>query len=197
MPSYFFPPQRLETPEFTLRIFEQGDGKLLAEAVRSSYDHLHEFISWATPDYSDDRGEADARRFLGKYLLNEDFVLAITPPDNSRILGTTGYRLFGYPWDNLGVEISMWLCGDVAGKGLGTRVLREMLRWGFTDWPWVRIMWLCESQNLASARVAAKAGMHLEGKFRNYTFTASHHADALQFALVRDEFEPVKLEGKP
>ncbi len=56
----------------------------------------------------------------------------------------------------------MWIAADVAGTGIGSRVLVEMLRWGFSEWPFYRLCWKCSTQNLASRRVAEKAGMTLD-----------------------------------
>lgn len=51
-------------------------------------------------------------------------------------------------------------------KGLGGRVLAELVRWGFTEWPWLRLSWRCDQRNTRSTRVAEKAGLRLEGILR-------------------------------
>ena len=63
-------------------------------------------------------------------------------------------------------EIGMWIRASEAGTGLGTAVLTELVRWGFTDWPWLRLSWKCNAENLASARVAQKCGFVYEGQIR-------------------------------
>src|SRR5690606_26587299 len=92
--------------------------------------------------------------------------IGVWEPGEGRLLGGCGYHLReGALW--LGnAEIGMWIRGDAAHRGLGTRVLRELLRWGFTEWPWRRLSWRCSSANVASQRVAEKAGLRREGVLR-------------------------------
>ncbi|MBX3084105.1 MAG: GNAT family N-acetyltransferase [Anaerolineae bacterium] len=185
--SVFFAPDRLETPEFLIRSYFPGDGARIAEAIRTSYDSLKEFVSWASPDYSNDSAEWTARRGRGMYLLNRDYPMGIFSPDGERFLGGTGYRLFGAPLEEYSVEISMWLRGSAAGKGLATRVLLALLDWGFSDaWPWAKIMWVCDVRNAASIRVAQKGGLTLEGTMRRHPLPG--RPDMHQFAILRDEY---------
>ena len=48
--GYFIAPDRIETPEFTVRSYEPGDGALIARGIRDSSEHLHTFLPFATPD---------------------------------------------------------------------------------------------------------------------------------------------------
>lgn len=189
--SIFFAPERCATPQFVIRMYRPGDGPLLNEAVNASYDHLRRFMPWAKPYTSPDESEALARRFCAHYLTNHDFVLGIFSPDESRLLGGTGYHLRGKALDEHVAEIGMWIRSDVAGQGIGTAALRALLRWGFTDWSWQRIEWHCDAENTASARCAEKAGMKQEAHLRSYR--VDHHGnrcDMLIYAMLRDELPP-------
>jgi RimJ/RimL family protein N-acetyltransferase len=84
----------------------------------------------------------------------------------------------------------MWIRGSAAGKGLGTAALRALLRWGLNAWPWLRISWRADVENVASQRTAIKAGMHKEGLLRGIAF--DHHGqrvDRICYAALRDEWE--------
>ena len=128
-----------------------------------------------------------ARRFAARYLLNEDFILGIWAGD--QLAGGTGFHLRGASLALQNAEIGMWIRGSYAGQGLGTRVLRTMLKWGFEEWGWQRLSWHCDTRNLASASVARKNGLLLE---------ATLHSDALDvqggrrdtyiFAILRDQW---------
>jgi RimJ/RimL family protein N-acetyltransferase len=64
-----------------------------------------------------------------------------------------------------------------------------MVRWGFTEWPWVRIVWRCDTENIASARVAEKAGMIKEGCMRSDTVVApGKRRDTFLYAILKDEW---------
>ncbi|MBX3084103.1 MAG: GNAT family N-acetyltransferase [Anaerolineae bacterium] len=187
--STFFAPDRYETPDFTIRCYQPGDGQMSQDSVNTSYEHLRTFMPWAKPDFSLEELEANARRFCGEYLSNQEFALGIFLPDGTRKLGGTGFHLRGQPVENLNAEVGMWIRASEAGKGLGTRVLNHMLHWGFTAWPWVRLEWRCDTLNLASAAVARKAGMRLEGTLRqDERRSDGTRRDTYVFAILRDEY---------
>lgn len=188
----FFPPERYESEHFVLRRYEPGDGALLAEATNASYEHLQPFMPWAVPHQSDAEAEVTVRRFAANYLLNENFVLAIVAPDGSRLLGGTGYHPKGSEsiLETRSAEIGMWIRADEAGKGLGTAVLRALIEWGFTAWPWERLFWRCFAHNEASARTALSAGLIAEGRQRgSHRNDDGTRVDDLLFSLLKTEWQ--------
>ncbi len=187
--DYLFAPDRLDTPEFTIRSHQPGDGPLIAAAIRESYDHLRTFMLWARPDYSDEEAERIARTSRGNYLLAQDFTLTIFSPEGDRCLGGTGYHLREGHITTGNAEIGMWIRADAAGKGLGTKVLVAMLRWGFEAWPWLRLSWRCDTRNIASIRTAEKAGMQKEGCLRSDTpLPDGTRRDTFVFSILKSEW---------
>jgi RimJ/RimL family protein N-acetyltransferase len=86
-------------------------------------------------------------------------------------------------------DIGMWIAAPFAGQGLGTRALRLLLRWGFDAWPWERLTWHCDTRNFASARVAEKAGMTLEGTLRqNVLDSGGQRHDTRLYAMLKSEW---------
>lgn len=163
----WFAPERYMTNDFVLRSYAAGDGALLREANNESFEHLRPWMPWARAEQSLEDAEILVRRFQAKYLLHEDFVIGIFSPDERRLLGGTGFHLREGPLPTRSAEIGMFLRTSAAGRGLGTRVLTALLRWGFSDaWPWLRLAWRCDDRNLASLRVAEKCGLRLEGRLR-------------------------------
>lgn len=188
-PTYLVAPERYVTDRFVIRCYRPGDGPMMAEAVNDSYEHLKTFMPWAKPDQSDEESEQLARSFRGRYLLAEDFVLGIFSPDEYQVLGGTGYHLREGGLDNRSAEIGMWIRATQAGQGLGTEVLRALIRWGFSAWPWERLSWRCSSLNHASRRTAEKSGMTLEGTLRARTrLPDGSREDMLTFAILRSEW---------
>ncbi|MBN1260843.1 MAG: GNAT family N-acetyltransferase [Anaerolineae bacterium] len=161
-------PEKYIAGEFVIRSYFPGDGVLLSEAVNGSYDHLKAFMPWAKPYQSVEESEHLVRHFRGNYLLETDFVLGIFDGEERRLLGGSGFHLREGGLDNCSAEIGMWIRADAAGNGLGTRVLTALLAWGFTEWPWERLAWRCDGRNLASRRIAEKAGLALEGVLRGH-----------------------------
>ncbi len=186
--KYILAPDRLETPEFVIRSYQPGDGALLNEAVISSYDHLKTFMPWAKTDITLAESEQLCREFRGKYLLSQEFVMGIFSPTGDRLLGGTGYHFESYSIEHLTAEIGMWIRSDMAGQGLGTKVLIELLKWGFEEWPWLKTMWRCNSINYASAAVAHKAGMPQEAILRQDAFAVDGvtRRDTILFGLTKE-----------
>lgn len=192
MSTFFFAPEWISERDLTVRSYQPGDGPALSLALNASYDHLHRWMPWAKPHQTDDESEAAVRRFRGNYLLNTDFVLGIwlTGPDGPRLAGGTGFHLTrGGSLDTRAADIGMWIAAPVAGQGLGTRVLRLLLRWGFDAWPWERLTWHCDTHNRASARVAEKAGLQLEGTLRqNWPDVGGHRRDTRLYSMLKAEW---------
>ncbi len=183
----FFAPTSFKVENLTLRCYTPGDGATLRAATVSSYEHLSPWMPWATTEQTVEESEALARRFSANYLLNQDYVIAIVIDDE--LAGGTGFHLRGKPVTGQVAEIGMWVSAKYAGQGVGTRVLDAMLRWGFTEWPWHRLTWHCDTRNHRSRRVAEKNGLILEGTLRQDSLDSSGQwRDTHLFSMLRDEW---------
>lgn len=190
----FIAPQETRFGNCTIRSYRSGDGPALSAAIVASYEHLRTFMPWATREYPPAEGETLARRFAARYLQNEEFVLGIF--DGPEVVGGTGFHLREGPLESRCAEIGMWIAGGRAGRGLGTEALRAMLRWGFDDWAWLRLSWHCDSRNLASARVAVKAGLTLEGTLRGQWCPVTNgRRDTLVYAALSGEWSESQRAG--
>jgi len=138
--DYLFAPERYQADGFILRSYDLGDGPVLADAINASYDHLRPWMPWAKPNQSLEDCERFVRQFRARYLLAEDFVIGVFSADGGRLLGGTGFHLREGPISTGCAEVGMFIRHSEAGRGLGSRVLRALLQWGFTDWPWLRCL---------------------------------------------------------
>jgi RimJ/RimL family protein N-acetyltransferase len=179
----------LRTESFVLRPWRLDDADALNAATQASVASLKPWLPWADEGTTPVDTLRDIRRMRAEWLLDKNFVIGIFASDDRTVLGGTGF----HPRDGLRgegtTEIGMWVASDEAGKGLASAVLRSMLTWGFTDWWWHRIEWRCDPRNLASASVARKAGMHLDGVLRQHR--VDHHGvrvDTMVWSLLRDEW---------
>jgi RimJ/RimL family protein N-acetyltransferase len=185
--SHFFASHSFVADGFVLRAYRPGDGAAMQVAVNTSYDHLRLWMPWATPEQSLEASEANCRRFAGEYLLNQNYTLGIWIGDE--LVGGTGFHLREGPPEWRNAEIGMWIRASHAGQGLGARALAALLRWGFEDWGWERLTWRCDTRNLASARVAEKNGLRLEGTHRSDALDVDgRRRDTHMFAILREEW---------
>lgn len=162
-----FPPDEIRTDRLLIRRYRLGDGPELARSVAASHDHLAPWMPWAWVHKPEREAELLVREFVGKWLLLQDFILCIRTPDDREQIGSSGFHLRHGPAEDGVAEIGMWIAGDRAGQGLGTHALETLTAWGFSEWPWLRLVWKCDSRNAASRRVAEKAGYTLEGLTRS------------------------------
>ncbi|HYP97476.1 MAG TPA: GNAT family protein [Polyangiaceae bacterium] len=187
--DYLLAPERHEADGFVLRSYDVDDGPLLTDAVNTSFEHLRTWMPWARTDQSAEESQRLARRFRARYLLAEEFVLGIFSADGARLLGGTGFHLREGPISDGCAEIGMFIRQSEANRGLGTRVLRSLLDWGFTEWPWLRLAWRCDQRNLASIRVAEKAGLRFEGVLRGQrAHVGEGRRDTACYALTKEDW---------
>ena len=182
----FFAPEELHFDDVVVRCWRPGDGPAFAESVRLSYDHLSPWMAWAKADVTDEDGEDYARRCHAKYLSNEDFPMGIWR--SNQVIGGTGFHLRRGSLDSGCAELGMWIAGSVAGQGLGSRVLENLLAWSFTEWPWHRLEWRCDPVNVASWKVAERNGLHLEGTLRDNILQAGVRRSTRVYSLLRPEW---------
>lgn len=183
----FFAPERFETEELVLRAYQPEDASAVCDAINSSFEHLRPWMLWAKPDQTVEEAKALCRLLRAKYLLDEDYTVGIWSGD--QWVGSTGFHLRHGGRQSLNAEIGMWIRQSAAGNGLGTRALTAMLEWGFTEWGWERLVWRCDTRNIASRRVAQKCGMVHEGVLRK----ESRDPDGVRrdndlFSMLREEW---------
>jgi RimJ/RimL family protein N-acetyltransferase len=183
----FIAPIEHRAGDLLIRAYRPGDGPALQRAAVASYEHLRPWMLWAKAEQSVEESEAICRRFVGRYYLGEEFTLGIWLGDE--LVGGTGYHLRQGGIESGNAETGMWIAAAHAGKGMGTRVLLALLEWGFSEWPWQRIFWRCDTRNLPSARVAQKAGLTHEGTFRSDGIDADgNRRNTHFFAILRNEW---------
>jgi RimJ/RimL family protein N-acetyltransferase len=114
---------------------------------------------------------------------------AVTGPDDDAVLGSVSLhsidRLQG------DAEIGYWTVPAARGRGLAAAAVDAACRWGFATLPIDRIE-LCHAvENLASGRVAEKAGFTREGRLRRaYRYGDGVKHDELLWARLADDPAP-------
>src|SRR5690606_31841779 len=78
---------------------------------------------------------------------------------------------------------------EFAGKGLGTRMVREFIRAVFSETNIERLTATVHFENLASQRVLEKVGFIKEGLLRQYLIISGKRVDFYAYAILRDEFK--------
>jgi RimJ/RimL family protein N-acetyltransferase len=110
---------------------------------------------------------------------------AITDAATGSVLGSIGAS----PPDDGGREVGYWLRADARGRGLATRALALIAAWSFEHHGLARVQLRVDPENLASCRVAERAGFTREGILRqaHWNPRIGGRRDWAVYSLLRDE----------
>jgi RimJ/RimL family protein N-acetyltransferase len=142
-----------------------GDGPELHAAVKESMDELLPWMPWSKEHGTVEDSEASARlarvRFLERTELRMHFYLKGT----ETLVGSSG--LHSIDWEVPKFEIGYWCRTRFSGQGYTTEAVRGIAAFAFEALGAKRVEIRCDPMNRPSARVAERAGFHLEGELRN------------------------------
>jgi RimJ/RimL family protein N-acetyltransferase len=181
MSKIVLPGEPLIAGPTVLRSWRDSDVSAVTEACQDP-----EIARWtAVPEsYS----EADARAFL---LYRYDALLAgTTAPfaivsESDQLLGSIA--LMRIDWEHRRGEAGYWLAGWGRGRGHASRALRLICSWGFTALGLERIELFAAAGNVASQRVAERAGFAREAVLRSYMRGRYSQEDMIAYGLLAFE----------
>jgi RimJ/RimL family protein N-acetyltransferase len=130
--------------------------------------------------------EADARAYIRGCLESEPprkpFAIADTETDE--LLGSIDMHVNRWRTGHIGY----WIVPAARGRGVCTTALRVLSRWSFEDLRLGRLELMTDPENVASQRVAEKAGFVREAVLRSVLeYRDGSRADAVMFSLLPDE----------
>ncbi|MDQ3765970.1 MAG: GNAT family N-acetyltransferase [Actinomycetota bacterium] len=177
-------PEELTAGAVTLRRWRAGDATAIAAAcsdketqrwlpLPSPYAESHalEYVAMMEEDAATGRG----------------FALAIVDPSSDRAVGSIGCRMSR----ERGVaDVGYWIAPDARGKGVATTALRALSAWVFANLHPARIELVTDPENVASQRVAEKAGFVREGVLRAYHEHRGLRVDVVMFSLIPTDRPP-------
>jgi len=96
--------------------------------------------------------------------------------------GTIGLQLF--PYDAALAEVGYWLRREARGRGAATTAVRLVSNWAFEKLGIQRMNLMTAPENVASQRVAGRAGFTREGLLRAWMPTSNGRRDSVMFSLL-------------
>lgn len=180
MPS--FPTPSITSARLELREFTLADGDLVREVAANAE---HEALPPGAPS---DPGRLDDWLAADRRLPEpEGTAVHLMMLDRSlgRIVGSIS--VFHADWETRSAEIGYGVRADERGKGYAPEALVAVSRWALTEGGLQRVWLSTIAENLASQRVAEKAGFRLEGTLRRAGLEDDGLHDLVIFALLDDE----------
>ena len=89
---------------------------------------------------------------------------------------------------NRHANLGYWVRTSATGRGVATAAVRLAAHFGFESLDLIRIEIVMAVANLASRRVAEKAGATLEGTLRECLYLDGNAHDAYLFSLIPADF---------
>jgi len=176
--------ERLRGDRLELRRWTLGDLDELLAAVRSSYDELHRWMSWAAnpPTKESVRDViADARR---EFDADEKWSYGLFEVATGTCVGSAGLRRCDVP-DEL--EIGYWVRTDRTRRGYATEAARVLTTAAFTaPLHVVRVRISMDAANLASAGVPRGLGFSLVGEMSREIVTPGHSGHGVLWSVARE-----------
>jgi RimJ/RimL family protein N-acetyltransferase len=106
----------------------------------------------------------------------------IADPDTDHYLGGIGVK--GTDWLRRSTEIGYGMAASARGRGYAAEATRAVAEWILREHSFNRVELFAATGNIASHRVAEKAGFVREGVARNAGFTHSGQQDMAVFSLI-------------
>jgi RimJ/RimL family protein N-acetyltransferase len=106
----------------------------------------------------------------------------VAPDDDAAILG--GASVYDIDAGQARAGVGYWLAPHGRGRGIATRAIRLLARWAFDDLAIARLQITCGPDNLASQRVAERAGFTREGVLRSHYPFKGGRRDTVVFSLL-------------
>jgi [ribosomal protein S5]-alanine N-acetyltransferase len=176
---FVLPDPPLSEAEMRLRAFDHRD----TDAVARAYDD-REVLRWFWSDGGERSATAFLRRQAEAWRRGEWASFAVCECEDSCV-----GAVFLESRDPGICDIGYWLLAEARGRGLAARATRLVAEWGLTLPGVARVQLWMEPENVASQRVAERAGFHREGVLRAYGEREGRRVDAVFYSLVADDVQ--------
>src|ERR1043166_4141395 len=170
-----------------IRRYREGDAELLYEAVREAIAEVSPWLPWCHEGYSIE----ESREFVATRNVrsqgDEWYSFAVLDQSSGKFLGGVGINFINriHQCANLGY----WVRTSAAGRGVATRATKLAARFGFAELGLHRIEIVAAVDNVASQRVAERAGAVREGIRPQRLLIRGESQDAALFSLVKDDLK--------
>lgn len=171
-------------PEMNIKIrpYRVEDAEMVLEAVRESLSELQPWMPWCHAEYS----LRDSRSWLElqvpAFEESKAFEFAIISA-NGQYLGGCGLNQVDKM--NKRINLGYWVRTSATGCGVATSAVCALRDWAFDRTDLVRLEIVIAVSNVASHRVAEKAGALREAVLRKRLMLHEETHDATMFSITR------------
>lgn len=181
-----FPEIVLRTSRLTLRPYRAADAPAVQRACRD--ETIQRWLPLPNP-YTLEAAQAWCTTLTAAIRERGDGIeWAATRTTGGELVGSFGLKRTD--WRARTSEIGYWVAPWARNEGLATEAVVAIGRWLLLDERFERLELRAATGNLASQRVAEKAGLAREGVARNAGFTHAGRVDLVVFSLTPADITP-------
>lgn len=178
------PDPPLSDDDIALRPWRQVDAPALTELCQDEA-----IVRWTSvpADYTLDMARTRVARAEAERLAGRALILAVVG-SSSDVLGACDLLVIAD--DPKRAEVAFMLGAHARGRGVMTRAVRLISRWGIEQLGIERLEVLAHPENGASIAVAKRAGFTEEGLLRGYRVKKARREDRIVLSLLAADLKP-------
>ena len=173
---------RLTDGIITLRKYKKEDLYNRFAAIKENITEISQWLSFCRPDYSENQNLLWYVGYSKNWERQIELPFAIVENETKKYAGECTLNHFNQLHKT--ANITYWVKKEFTGKGITTRAVKLLAKYGFEKLGLRRIEIFMELNNLASIRVAEKAGAVKEGVLRNRILSNEISKDAIMYSLI-------------
>lgn len=167
---------------FTIRPYRIDDVDAIYDAVIESRLHVSKWMDWLTPDYSRETTENWVKLSLSAWESGDAYEHVIVDENSQEVVGACGLNSVNKI--DLVCNLGYWIRKSYLGQGAALEAVRQIRDFAFKEIGLARLEIVVAESNLASQRVAEKAGSIDEGLQRARIRIHGVSHDARMYALI-------------
>lgn len=175
-------PTLLQSPRILLRPHEARDLEPLFEAVRESIAEISPWLPWCHAGFSKDELAGFIEISRNGWADRSQYQFAILDAEANLVLGGISLNHIAKP--NRLANMGYWVRTSATKRGVAREAVKLVAAYGFRELGLTRIEIAAIPQNVASCRVAERAGAKFEAVARNRLVMHGRPHDAALYSLV-------------
>ncbi|NOT53735.1 MAG: GNAT family N-acetyltransferase [Deltaproteobacteria bacterium] len=172
--------------DITIRPYTLDDVPAAYEAIITSVKEIQPFMPWCHPGYTLHELRTWVETQIAQRQASNAFEFVMVARDGE-LVGGCGLNTID--WDNRRANLGYWVRSSATRRGVATTATRLLARWGFEHTTLNRLELIISTRNLASLRVATKAGAVREGILRSRLLLHGETHDAEVLSFIRRDVE--------
>ncbi|HEY3026178.1 MAG TPA: GNAT family protein [Pyrinomonadaceae bacterium] len=171
--------------EIIVRPYRPEDIPALFEAARASIPELSVWMPWCHPNYSIEETKSFILSRPEQWAKDAEYGFGVFSREDGRFLGGVGVNFINRVHDM--ANLGYWVRSSETGRGIASKAARLVAQFGLGQLGFQRIEILAATANIASQRVAEKAGALKEGVLRNRLRLHGQPVDAVLYSLIAED----------